>query len=70
MPEHCGGVLYPIHPLQIAATGMLASGSLDLENVAEASAAYQRWEFLVAASSAGDGLTLEPESHHVNQMIV
>ena len=45
--EHGRGIAYPVHPLQITAMGMLASDSLDLEELAEACAAEQRWEFLV-----------------------
>jgi len=47
VPSTVEGMLYPVHPLQIAAMGMLASDSLDLEELAEACAAEQRWEFLV-----------------------
>lgn len=50
VPSSVEGMLYPIHPLQIAAMGMLASDSLNLEDIADACAAEQRWEFLVAAA--------------------
>jgi kynurenine formamidase len=50
VPSTVDGILYPIHPLQITAMGMLASDSLNLEDLAEACAAEQRWEFLVAAA--------------------
>lgn len=43
-------MFYPIHPLQITAMGMLASDSLNLEDLAEARAAEQRWEFLVVVA--------------------
>ena len=47
VPSTVEGMLYPIHPLQITAMGMLASDSLDLEDLAEACAAEHRWEFMV-----------------------
>jgi kynurenine formamidase len=47
VPSTVDGILYPIHPLQITAMGMLASDSLDLEDLADACAAEQRWEFMV-----------------------
>jgi kynurenine formamidase len=47
VPSTVDGVRYPIHPLQIAAMGMLASDSLQLEELAEACEAEQRWEFMV-----------------------
>jgi kynurenine formamidase len=50
VPSTVEGILYPIHPLQITAMGMMASDSLNLEDLAEACAAMQRWEFLVAAA--------------------
>ena len=50
VPSTVKGILYPIHPLQIAAMGMLASDSLNLEDLAEACAAEQRWEFLVVVA--------------------
>lgn len=50
VPSSVEGMLYPIHPLQIAAMGMLASDSPNLEDIADACAAEQRWEFLVAAA--------------------
>jgi hypothetical protein len=40
-------MLYPIHPLQIAAMGMLASDSLQLEDLARACEEEGRWEFMV-----------------------
>jgi kynurenine formamidase len=50
VPSTVEGMLYPIHPLQIAAMGMLASDSLNLEDLADACAAEQRWEFLVVVA--------------------
>ena len=47
VPSTVEGILYPIHPLQITAMGMLASDSLDLEDLAEVCAAEHRWEFMV-----------------------
>ncbi len=47
VPSTVEGMLYPIHPLQIAAMGMLASDSLNLEDLAEACVAEHRWEFMV-----------------------
>jgi kynurenine formamidase len=47
VPSTVEGILYPVHPLQITAMGMLASDSLNLEDLAEACEAEQRWEFMV-----------------------
>jgi kynurenine formamidase len=47
VPSTVEGIGYPIHPLQITAMGMLTSDSLNLENIADACAADQRWEFMV-----------------------
>ncbi|MGO9150843.1 MAG: cyclase family protein [Acidimicrobiales bacterium] len=47
VPSTVDGILYPVHPLQITAMGMLAADSLDLEDLAEACAAEHRWEFMV-----------------------
>jgi kynurenine formamidase len=50
VPSTVEGIAYPIHPLQITAMGMLASDSLNLEDLAEVCEEEQRWEFLVAAA--------------------
>lgn len=47
IPSSVDGVGYPIHPLQIVAMGMLASDSLDLEDLAGACEQEGRWEFMV-----------------------
>jgi kynurenine formamidase len=47
VPSTVKGMLYPIHPLQIAAMGMLASDSLQFEDLATACEAEGRWEFMV-----------------------
>jgi kynurenine formamidase len=47
VPSTVEGMTYPIHPLQIAAMGMLASDSLQLEDVARACEEEGRWEFMV-----------------------
>jgi kynurenine formamidase len=47
VPSTVDGIAYPVHPLQITAMGMLAADSLNLEDLAEACEAAQRWEFLV-----------------------
>jgi hypothetical protein len=47
VPSTVDGIAYPVHPLQITAMGMLAADSLNLEELAEACAEEQRWEFLV-----------------------
>ena len=47
VPSTVDGIAYPVHPLQITAMGMLAADSLNLEDLAEACAEEQRWEFLV-----------------------
>jgi kynurenine formamidase len=47
VPSNVEGVLYPIHPLQITAMGMLAADSLQLEDVARACEEEGRFEFLV-----------------------
>jgi kynurenine formamidase len=43
-------MLYPIHPLQVTAMGMVVSDSLQLEDVARACEEEGRWEFLVMAA--------------------
>ncbi len=47
IPSTVEGIGYPIHPLQITAMGMLAADSLNLEDLADACEAEQRWEFMV-----------------------
>jgi kynurenine formamidase len=47
VPSKVEGIPWPIHPLQITAMGMATSDSLQLEEVAEACEAEQRWEFMV-----------------------
>jgi kynurenine formamidase len=47
VPSCVPGMLYPIHPLQIVAMGMLTSDSLQLEDLARACEAEARWEFMV-----------------------
>jgi kynurenine formamidase len=47
VPSGIEGMLYPIHPLQITAMGMLAADSLNLEDVAKTCEEEGRWEFLV-----------------------
>jgi kynurenine formamidase len=47
VPSTVDGIAYPVHPLQITAMGMLAADSLNLEELAQACAEEQRWEFLV-----------------------
>lgn len=47
VPSTVDGILYPIHPLQITAMGMVASDSLNLEDLAEACASEQRWYFMI-----------------------
>jgi kynurenine formamidase len=47
VPSMVEGMVYPIHPLQIVAMGMLASDSLQLEDLAQACEEEGRWEFMV-----------------------
>ena len=47
VPSNVEGVLYPIHPLQVTAMGMLAADSLQLEDVARACEQEGRFEFMV-----------------------
>jgi kynurenine formamidase len=47
VPSTVEGMLYPIHPLQIVAMGMLASDSLQFEDLARACEEEGRWEFMV-----------------------
>ena len=49
VPGTVDGILYPIHPLQVVAMGMLVSDSLNLEDVARACEEEKRWEFMVVA---------------------
>jgi kynurenine formamidase len=47
VPSNVDGMLFPIHPLQVAAMGMFVSDSLQLEDVAQACAEEGRFEFMV-----------------------
>jgi kynurenine formamidase len=47
IPSNVEGVLYPIHPLQVTAMGMLAADSLQLEDLAAACEEEGRFEFMV-----------------------
>jgi kynurenine formamidase len=49
VPGTVDGIMYPIHPLQIVAMGMVASDSLNLEDIAIACEEEKRWEFMVVA---------------------
>jgi len=48
VPSNVERVPYPVHVLQLVAMGMLISDSLQLEDLAVACEAEQRWEFMVA----------------------
>jgi kynurenine formamidase len=50
VPSGIKGMLYPIHPLQITAMGMLCADSLHLEDLAKVCAEEGRWEFMVCFS--------------------
>ena len=50
VPSTVDGMLYPIHPLQVTAMGMVVSDSLQLEDIAKACEEEGRWEFLVMCS--------------------
>lgn len=47
IPSTVEGITYPIHPLQITAMGMLASDSLQFEDLARACEEEARFEFMV-----------------------
>jgi len=47
IPSTVEGIMYPIHPLQITAMGMLASDSLQFEDLARACEEEGRFEFMV-----------------------
>jgi kynurenine formamidase len=49
VPSTVDGLLYPIHPLQIVAMGMVATDSLNLEDLAVVCEEEKRWEFMVVA---------------------
>jgi kynurenine formamidase len=49
VPGTVDGIMYPIHPLQVVAMGMVVSDSLNLEDVATACDEEKRWEFMVVA---------------------
>jgi kynurenine formamidase len=49
VPSSVDGMLYPIHPLQVVAMGMVVSDSLNLEDLAKACEEEKRWEFMVVA---------------------
>jgi kynurenine formamidase len=50
VPSVVDGMLYPIHPLQVVAMGMLVSDSLQFEDIAPICADLGRWEFMVSIS--------------------
>ncbi len=54
VPSTVDEMLYPIHPLQVTAMGMVVSDSLQLEDIARACEEEGRWEFLVMACAAAD----------------
>ena len=47
VPSHVEGMLYPIHPLQVTAMGMLVSDSLQFEELVAACEQEGRSEFMV-----------------------
>jgi kynurenine formamidase len=47
VPSVVDGITYPIHPLQVAAMGMLVSDSLQFEELVVACEEEQRYEFMV-----------------------
>jgi kynurenine formamidase len=47
IPSVVEGIMYPIHPLQVAAMGMLVSDSLQFEELVVACEEEQRYEFMV-----------------------
>jgi len=47
VPSFVEGLLYPIHPLQITAMGMLCADSLQFEELVRVCNEERRWEFLV-----------------------
>ncbi|MDQ6675459.1 MAG: cyclase family protein [Chloroflexota bacterium] len=47
VPSTVEGIIYPIHPLQIVAMGMLTADSLQFEDLARACEEERRWEFMV-----------------------
>jgi hypothetical protein len=47
VPGPMAEIQYPIHPLQVAAMGMIVADSLNLEELAQACEEEQRWEFMV-----------------------
>jgi kynurenine formamidase len=48
IPSPVDGVRYPVHALQIASMGLACGDSLQLEDLAKACIAEDRWEFMVA----------------------
>jgi kynurenine formamidase len=64
LPSGIDGLSHPIHQLVLVAMGVYIFDNCDLEAVAEACAARNRWEFLLTASpiviSGGTGSPLNP----------
>jgi kynurenine formamidase len=64
VPGTVDGLMYPIHPLQVVAMGMVVADSLNLEDVAKACEDENRWEFMVVAEPlrlpAGTGSPFNP----------
>ena len=67
VPSIVDGMLYPIHPLQVVAMGMVVSDSLNLEEIASACEEEQRWEFMVVAEPlrlpGRHRLAVQPDRH-------
>jgi kynurenine formamidase len=50
VPSNVGGVIHPVHALQIAAMGLACGDSLQLEELAKACQEESRWTFMVAVA--------------------
>jgi kynurenine formamidase len=50
VPSNCEGIAYPIHAISIPALGWWTLDSLNLDDLAEACVAENRWEFMITVA--------------------
>ena len=64
VPSNVEGILYPLHPLQIAAMGMVCTDSLQFEELARVCEEEGRWEFMAVLAPLrlpkGTGCPINP----------
>jgi kynurenine formamidase len=64
VPSNCEGVAYPVHAISLPALGWWTMDSLNLDDLAAACEAEQRWEFMLLVAplrlAAGTGSPVNP----------